>query len=251
LERRPTQSVCQFLMRIGNLALLYLIWNLINAVPAILFSRYINRGFGQSGLWDALNPLHVNGIMWFFVALIFSQTFYYLTRPWPLSRWVLILISVIVLAVDQDVHGIAYGTLWLLTGAEATRLNIAERCKSDLKIAGASVTLYGIFTAACYQLNVPYTLAIPACGAAIVSLWTIVENLPEERSLIFIGQNTLSIYVMHIIAEAGLRIGLINFIHMTPSGAMIPALTLSGVALPLAAIMILRYFHLSRALRLD
>src|ERR1044071_4096710 len=45
LERRLQQSPRQFAVRIGRLVLLYLLWNTINAIPAVVFAGYINRSF--------------------------------------------------------------------------------------------------------------------------------------------------------------------------------------------------------------
>src|SRR4051794_214101 len=80
LERYSGQTPRQFAARAGRLVLLYGFWNTINALPAVFFAGYINRSFGQAGYLDAINPLHVNGIMWFFVALMFAQTAHFLTR---------------------------------------------------------------------------------------------------------------------------------------------------------------------------
>src|SRR5437868_4031550 len=49
LERHSAQSPRQFVARIGRLVLLYLLWNAINAIPAVFFLRFINRSFGQTG----------------------------------------------------------------------------------------------------------------------------------------------------------------------------------------------------------
>ena len=47
LERHGEQTRRQFGARIGRLVLLYLLWNTINAIPAVVFSGYINRSFGK------------------------------------------------------------------------------------------------------------------------------------------------------------------------------------------------------------
>src|SRR5262245_15382938 len=42
LERHVEQTPKQFASRIGRLVLLYLVWNTINAIPAVFFAGYIN-----------------------------------------------------------------------------------------------------------------------------------------------------------------------------------------------------------------
>src|SRR4051812_46130701 len=46
LDRHADRSPRQFAARIGRLALLYLFWNTINAIPAVFFAGFINRSFG-------------------------------------------------------------------------------------------------------------------------------------------------------------------------------------------------------------
>src|SRR4029077_8002887 len=97
LERHAAQTPRQFASRIGRLVLLYLIWNTINAIPAVFFAGYINRSFGRAGYLDAINPLHVNGIMWFFLALICAQTLHFLTRRQQWVRLIAMGLAVVVL----------------------------------------------------------------------------------------------------------------------------------------------------------
>jgi hypothetical protein len=60
--------------------------------------------------------------MWFFVALFAAYLVHFLTVRLKPLRWAAIAISMLVLAFDMDFHGMAYGTLWLLAGAQVERL---------------------------------------------------------------------------------------------------------------------------------
>jgi fucose 4-O-acetylase-like acetyltransferase len=252
LERYSEQSTRQFAVRIGRLALLYVLWNAINSIPAVFFTGYINRSFGRAGYLDAINPLHINGIMWFFVALMFAQTAHFLTQRHQLIRWFVIGLSVVVLATDTDFHGAAYGSLWLLVGAQIARLKLLDDIRFSPWRAGLSLAAYLVASTLCYALGVPYTLAIPACALALYALYCAGYGHPVQPGLLTsIGKHTLSIYVMHVLAVAGLRIALVKGLQVQPSGVLLVALTLAGVAIPIVAVTLLRRLGLSKWVLLD
>jgi fucose 4-O-acetylase-like acetyltransferase len=252
LERHADQTPKQFGVRIGRLVLLYLIWNTINAIPAVFFAGYINRSFGQAGYLDAINPLHINGIMWFFVALICAQTLHFLTRRHRWLRLTAIGLSVVVLGLDADFHGAAYGSLWLLLGADVARRKLLDNFDYDLSQVCLSVAGYLIASAACYALGVPATLAIPGCAFALHALYCAGQSGALRPGLLTaIGKETLSIYVMHVLVVAGLRIALVKGLQVQPSAMLIVVLALAGIAIPVAAVHVLRRLKLSRWLLLD
>jgi len=252
LERHSEQNLLQFAARLGRLVLLYLLWNTINAIPAVFFTGYINRSFGRAGYLDAINPLHINGIMWFFVALMVAQTLHFLTRRHQLIRWPVIGLSVVVLATDADFHGAAYGSLWLLAGAQIARLKLLDDIRFSPWQAGLSLAAYLVVSALCYALGVPYTLAIPACAFALYGLYCVGQSHPVQPGLLTsVGKDTLSIYVMHVLVVAGLRIALVKGLQVQPSGVLLVALTLAGVAIPMVAVTLLRRLGLSKWVLLD
>ena len=252
LERHAEQTSKQFAARVGRLVLLYLIWNTINAIAAVFFSGYINRNFGRAGLLDAINPLHINGIMWFFLALVCAQTLHFLTRRQQWIRPIAMGLAVVVLALDIDFHGAAYGSLWLLLGAEVARRKLLDDASGSPQQAGLSVVGYLTAGATCYVLGVPYTLAIPACAFALHALYCVGQSRADwPAALTGIGKATLSIYVMHVLVVAGLRIALLKGLQVQPSAMLVVVLTLAGIALPIAALTLLRRLGLSRWLLLD
>jgi fucose 4-O-acetylase-like acetyltransferase len=252
LERHSEQSPRQFAARIGRLVLLYVLWNTINAIPAVAFTGYINRRFGQAGYLDAINPLHINGIMWFFVALMFAQTLHFLTRRHQVIRWLVFGLSVAVLATDADFHGVAYGSLWLLVGAQIARRKLLDDIRFSPRQAVFSSAAYLMASALCYALGVPYTLAILACAFALHALYCVGQSRPVQPGLpATIGKETLSIYVMHVLAVAGLRIALVKGLQVQPSAALIVALTFAGVAIPIVTVKLLRRLGLSKWVLLD
>jgi fucose 4-O-acetylase-like acetyltransferase len=252
LERHSEQTARQFGSRLARLVLLYLIWNTINAIPAVFFSGYINRSFGRAGYLDAINPLHINGIMWFFLALMVAQAVHFLTRRHQPVRWLLIGLSVAVLAIDADFHGAAYGSLWLLLGAQVARWKLLDGVSFTPRQAGSSAAAYMIAGELCYMLGVPYALAIPACAFALYALYCFGQSqLGRLGLLTAIGQETLSIYVMHVLVVAGLRIALLKGLQLQPSGVLTVALTLAGVAIPIVVVTLLRRLHVSKWILLD
>lgn len=251
LEQRNGESLSRLLFRLRRLLLLYLIWNFINAVPAYVFSDLTNRNFGNAGLIDAFNPFHINGIMWFFVALAFAYVAHFLTFRRRVLRWIAILVAVVVLARDVDFAGAAYGTLWLLLGAEVARTFTDRDIDNRGLFMVAAAAVYAAATFCFYGLNVPYTLAIPAGAAAILFFYCAGRVNSLGPTILFMGKNTLSIYVMHVIIVAGLRILLVRILHLDPSAGLIVVLTIGGIFAPLLLLLGLRYAGLSRLLLLE
>jgi fucose 4-O-acetylase-like acetyltransferase len=252
LDRHFEQSPRQFAARIGRLALLYLLWNTINAIPAVFFLRFINRSFGRAGYLDAINPAHINGIMWFFVALMVAHTFYFVTQRHVLMRWLAIGLCVVALAIDADFHGAAYGSLWLLIGAEVSRLKLLDGRYFSRPQAGLSLLAYVIASALSYAVGIPYYLAIPACAFGLFALYSLGQTQVVQPNFVtFVGKNTLSIYVMHVLAVAGLRIAFINFFQIRPSAILIVVLAFAGIAVPLLAVTLFRRLRISKLLLLD
>ena len=188
----------------------------------------------------------------FFLALACAQTLHFLTRRQQWARPIAIVLAVVVLALDRDVHGAAYGSLWLLLGAEVARRKLLDDASGSPQQAGLSVVGYLTAGAACYVLGVPYTLAIPACAFALHALYCVGQSRADwPAALTGIGKATLPIYVMHVLVVAGLRIALLKGLQVQPSAMLVVVLTLAGIALPIAAVTLLRRLGVSKWLLLD
>ena len=251
LERQARNSFRDFRSRETRIIGLYLLWNFINAVPAFVFSDLINRNFGKSGWIVAFNPLQISGIMWFFVALGAGYLAHFLTTNSKSIRWLLIIVAILLLAFDRDFHGVAYGTLWLLVGAEAERLLHLEKLKPNAWHAIAVLAIYLVATTVSYWLNVPYTAAIVACAGALVFLVLLGELISVPFFISYLGKNTLALYVMHVIALGGTRILLMKFVGLSASMGLLVLLTIIGIVVPLAVLILLRRIGASRFLLLD
>jgi fucose 4-O-acetylase-like acetyltransferase len=248
VERRSPVPRTQSVARLLKLLRLYLIWNTLNAIPAIIFSDMINREVGEGGAWAMLNPLRPTGIMWFFPALMAAHLLHALTQPWKWIRYPLMAAALLVLAFGADYSGIAFGTFWFLAGASLAGTNF--QAKDTFQPVTIAVALFGyvVMTWLSYRWDVPVTLALPSCLLAICALYEIGRALPALALTRVLSQETLAIYVMHVIFMAGLRILLVKVLQVSSVPLLISAITLAGIVCPLAASWSARRLALGRFL---
>jgi fucose 4-O-acetylase-like acetyltransferase len=249
IESRAPVSWSQAIARLGRLMLLYLIWNTLNAVPAIIFADVINRDLRDVSAWYLLNPLRPTGIMWFFVAFMAAQLLHVATQPLKWTRYGLMAIAVVVIALGRDVSGIAYGTLWFLFGAALTRVNY--KMTNSTWHVPAALCGFVLITLVSFQLDVPTTLAIPSCILAVFALHELGRAFPPWAAVASLSQATLAIYVTHVILVAGARIAALKILGLTSIPLVLAITTVAGIIGPLVLLGAARRLRLSKVLVLD
>jgi fucose 4-O-acetylase-like acetyltransferase len=249
VERRSPVPRADSTTRLIKLLRLYLIWNTLNAIPAIIFSDMINRDVREGGLWALLNPLRPTGIMWFFLAFMAAHLVHALTQPFKSIRYPLMGTALLVLALGVDYSGIAYGTFWFLAGAALAHRNF-ETSDTLRQAAIAIGCLFGflVVTWLSFRWEVPTTLALPSCIMAVYALYQMGRALPTSALVDILSRETLAIYVMHVIFMAGFRILLVKLLQVSSVTILITLITLAGIACPLAAAWLARRLPFGRFL---
>jgi fucose 4-O-acetylase-like acetyltransferase len=249
VEQHSPVSRVESIARLIRLLRLYLIWNTLNAIPAIVFSDVINRDVGEGGPWALLNPLRPTGIMWFFLAFIVAHLLHALSQPFKWIRYPLMAAALLVLASGVDYSGIAFGTFWFLAGAALAHRNFEPSdALQQATIAIGCVLGFAAVTWLSFQWEVPTTLALPSCILAVYALYEIGRALPTSALIRILSQETLAIYVIHVIFTAGLRIFLVKFLLVGSVPLLILLVTLAGIVCPLAAAWLVRRLPFGRLL---
>src|SRR5262245_17962081 len=241
VEQRSPAPEGESIARLIRLLRLYLIWNTLNAIPTIIFSDVINRDVGESGPWAMLNPLRPTGIMWFFLAFTVAHLIHTLIQPFKRIRYFLMATALTVLALGIDYSGIAYGTFWFLAGAALAHRNFeAKDTLQQITITIACIFGFVALTWLSFRWELPTTLALPSCIMAVYALYEIVRALPTSALIRILSQETLAIYVMHVIFAAGLSVCLMTFSRVSSVALLISLITLAGIVCPLAAAWLVR-----------
>jgi fucose 4-O-acetylase-like acetyltransferase len=84
---------------------------------------------------------------------------------------------------------------------------------------------------------------------AVIALASVIGG-PLGAFLVYVGQRTLPIYILHIMAIAGTRIVLGHVLHITSVNLVLPAICAAGLMLPLIAYKIARRLKLAPVLGL-
>jgi fucose 4-O-acetylase-like acetyltransferase len=250
-EARSRRDFVASASRLVRLVTLYLVWLVINAIPAVLFSNLINRRIDRSDILLQFNPLHPPGIMWFFLALIVAQLLAALFSDRIPVRYAILAAAALALGADADYSGIAYGTFWFFVGGEVRRRkwHTIPHLSGPMMVGSLIVAILSGWI--CYELGVPTSAAFVTCAAAIICLYEMGRMVPYFKVVSILGQETLAIYVLHIIAIAGVRIMLQKIFGVNAPALALPICLAAGMVLPFCALYGARRTRTSRRLFLD
>jgi len=93
-------------------------------------------------------------------------------------------------------------------------------------------------------------IALAVTGlTATIALASVLSG-PIGAFFVYVGQRTLPIYILHIMAIAGTRIVLGHFLHITSINLVLPTICVAGLVLPLIAYEIARRLRLAPILGL-
>ena len=233
----------------------YVLWSLLQGSVQIALagSGVTNRTLPLSALfeifWAPISPF------WFLYALFFALLAAYLTRlsrPELLMGLALAAFLATLSANPQILNDIAYGTFYLALGMVASErgwIALADRAKKTA--TASSVFLFAVIVSACYVANLPERLTIPAAfsgiAATIMLCALLCRRLPAVASLLgLLGQASMAIYVMHILALGFVRFILAKVAGVTDAAFLLMACTAAGVIIPVLAQVVLSRMQIAR-----
>ena len=199
--------------------------------------------------WAPISPF------WFLYALFFANVLMAGLRRLPPSRILAVALLLFLVAQmtlgDGTLGDIAYGLLYFACGVAVNRWRLLER------VPGSTMAFLGMLSAwlglalGAQVMGLSDRLALPATAAGMMAILTvsvmIAARLPKaSAALSFLGQCSMAIFVMHILAIGAARVGArLLGIDATPS--LLLLLTLAGIAVPCVAQLIAARLGVSRA----
>lgn len=206
----------------------YLLWSLVQGVMLVMLSSTANNGAQWSDVWQI--PWRPMWHFWFLAALMLYMLLVAITGVRPALLGALALVA-LVLACGMEVGGsLAYRILYHLPffviGVLLAKPVMAWRPARPLLAAalfagGWAVSLLALPWHLPHGYMAP--AAIPAALFGTAAMLCLAQGIGSARGLALAGRWSLSIYVMHVLFAAAMRIVLLRY------GPAMPVLPLFGL----------------------
>lgn len=228
-------------IKTGTILYPYLIWTVVQTGIEIALSRYTNKGIGPEELYPILWQPRAH--FWYLHSLFLIAAFTYLLfRITPrYAPWLGIALSYSRLLLPGEtgywlipVNNLLYFNLGILFWQH--RAIILERLQQT-SVALGLTTLFFLGLGA--NASIPGGNAILLILLAITgSAWIMAlssQRMPEYLSgiLTYLGEKSLYIYLLHILAGSGVRIILEKFLHIQNGEIHFVAGCIAGVMIPI------------------
>lgn len=220
----------------------YLLWSLVQGSAQVVMSSSgaTNTAMGWGRLaeigWAPISPF------WFLYALFAANLLMALLRSLPIA-----LVIAAAAAAFFGVHAllgagtvwdVSYGFFYFACGVGVAQWRLLERLPdSPVRMAGA-LLLWGALALLAWDLGIPERLPVFATVAGIAALvmtaaW--LARTPLRGLLVVLGECSMGIYVMHILAVVVARTVMVKLLGIDSLPVLIVLLTCVGVAGPCIA----------------
>ena len=240
----------------------YLLWMSVEIAGLVMFSGVTNEGAVAIGLGTYL--FHPVSPFWFLYALFVSYVFLAYACRLGIPAMLAIALAVFAAGRFATPGGIvgetSWGLLYFTTGAIVS--DVARRPRFIAEAARIPVILLAAAAAlglglAFQGLGLSNELAVPSALLGSVAVFGFAERLARlcvnwrpARIVAFIGQASLTVLVVHILATAGTRIALLHLFHVRSAALHLVAGTVIGLGGPLALQLVCTRLGLLRILGL-
>ena len=234
----------------------YILWSLFQGSIQVLFPHMVNAPHSAKSLIAILwRPI---GQFWFFYVLFLCHLFAFICRA---NRTLLVSLAMALLLAERChpndlLKSVAIMFPFYVAGILLCRWLL--RWRPRLSVASVlSVVLAGFLLLAAkigFTLSSDHPYALASLPASVAGIWLVISlsHLIEGAShwlsekLERLGQVSLTIYILHVLAAAGVRIVL------TSLGArglveLLVLCTAAGIFIPFAIHLLLERFHLLAA----
>jgi fucose 4-O-acetylase-like acetyltransferase len=259
--RHPAPAFTLFLRRKASQLLYpYLLWSLIQGTIQISLGRFVNNPVQWQDLAQILwRPM---AQFWFLYGFFFLSLLLFGLRRWTRPALIASGVGCFALAwvcgVSRVGNGASflYYAVWFFAGHLVGRAGIPTKLSAEaarlLAIAGAAGVAAGFVLA---RAGLGYAdlrfLPVSACGIMlVVGLACICPPGVARRALAGLGQESLVIYLLHILSASGARILLHRVFRVDDFGLVLALSVAAGVILPLAARRLLALMGVDRQLGL-
>jgi len=225
--------------RLLTIAYPYIFWSLLQGSMQLVLA-------GSGAANTAITPYRLLSILWypispfwFLHALFFATVFAYLTRS--MNPVIPLICAGIAFVVSYNfmpivMEDIAYGTLYFCLGM------CIQHWRHDPSVIATKTSPFFLWlafvavSAVGYIVDLPERLWFPSAIVGMVALAATSASLGKHahisRWLSQIGQASMAIYVMHILALGAARTLLVHALGISSLATLIPACTFFGIALP-------------------
>lgn len=224
---------------VKNVAYPYLFWSVLHGSLMVVMGRLgltnttIDLTRVVEILWSPISPF------WFLYSLFFCQLASHVFVRVPAlvrAAFALILFIFFYLQGQQVPWDIAYGLIYFTLGIVAKQYGFRQK-RYTIPSFLALLAAFAISTYVSWQIEIPERFPFLSAGLGIILMIAISQALVVRESpisLMFktLGQLSVGIYVMHIIAIGFGRAVAVKLLHVTDIASLLAITTIIGVALP-------------------
>lgn len=240
--------------KIDTIVYPYLLWSVVQGMVEVVLSNYTN---GQLAITEVLSLWDPRAQFWFlyalFVLFALCSVFYCMTKGrYTAALFVFSVVIYLVVASAEAffiVRYIAQNLVYFVLGVFFYQSNLLSLISSRfslfiftaLFILGQFLYHSSIIDIAYKQFSGLMLASISILFVASVSYQFTKVPMPF---LLFIGQSSMSIYLMHILAGSGLRVVLSKFLGVDSAVLHLVLGTLAGILLPILALLVIQRFKI-------
>ncbi|MDT0508421.1 acyltransferase [Novosphingobium sp. MMS21-SN21R] len=256
----------------------YFLWSAVQLTVILATGSLVNQPLGDYFATLATLPWHTVSQFWFLYVLFLLHVLSMVALK-PLGREGFLLLCLalkplaLILPMPEVLrlaanHALFYGIGVWLTPDGLKSLAVDRSRWFHLGLLGVATGLVGLALSAADTFDVTRQMvsakaaaiaylawryeALPAAIAGAVSM-VALASMPTARLgsvLALLGRRSMAIFVLHIMAIAGVRIVLIKFFHVDQPWPIFAIACLAGLALPLLADAVIRQLRIERWLGL-
>lgn len=229
-----------FFVKLGkNIAYPYLFWSVLHGSLMVMMGHLgltnttidFTRVLGI--LWSPISPF------WFLYALFFCQIASYLFASIPAlvrMAFALAFFVFFYLYSQPVLWDIAYGFIYFTLGIVARQYGFQQR-RYTMRSALTLLVAFAISTGLSWQIEIPERLPFLSAILGVLLIIAISQGLVIRENAISLmlktlGQLSVGIYVMHIIAIGFGRAVAMKLLHVTDMASLLGTTTIIGIALP-------------------
>ncbi len=236
---------------LGKLSVLivwpYLLWSIVQGAVLVVMARFgaVNS---VNADWSWLleigwSPL---GQFWFLYALFIAQVLaFFAYRRVPV--WGMAAISLAAFAWFMVTRGpevtilVSYGCFYFALGMMARKVDLFGRLPSRwpgalaLLAAGAAIAVICLLTEVVPYWPIPAAIVMSLATISVCKAMTpALAGRSVGRWFAIIGQCSMGIYVLHILAIGAIRLGMTRFMGITDPALLLVGITLVATLVPVA-----------------
>lgn len=212
IQKKTTLVVLQDKFR--TVAYLYVVWSVLHGLVEVLMSHYTN---GQLTLGAAFTLWHPRAHFWFLYVLFLIFVVATLVYRFK-SRWVTVaaLVAAMLLYQYRGVLGGGYLLAWLSPWLVYFAAGVAMAHVRPLVVKPVGLLLAAALGTLALATQLPLLWAsFGVICVLVLSQWLDAHTQGLTRStLMYLGQLSLPIYLMHVLAGSGIRIVLQKFFDL-------------------------------------